>query len=561
MSLNNKLCSFSGKKVAYCDAGVIPPLLTEDYLSSLRTASETIFSHSTLNYRTKEYYIELNPLFSAFQPKSFALTSLRSFLLFYLPILVPKVEDDDNDFSPDSSDEHHIDLVGLYTMSGSRGSRRSRGSRGRVLLQGDRSGMRQLRDSESPATSDGTNLQVFTSGGRRIYRGGYTGHPPSGAGSTSRGGMGDPMGDMQGVLREHAYHQDMQALVDIEDDDYEPELGDIDGSEDGNDDDIDYHDMHDSISIDDASHASQRPFISRIGEGFASSEIHISIGRVLREHLSGPWTTYRKVPQKVVIAMFKRFKTRWNWEKDNEQYIYDGFVNMLKKRYRDIMLGLRRSSLNYASKAGHDITIDDPEVFNVIRNFPPDLVAQNVWGQMCEIWNTEDWRKKSTSAKDNRSKTDTCGKTSRHTGGSIGYDERRLRLRVKLGKEPTFLELFLDTHLNKKCKKRLWAGELNVKILEGLQFCTERVKEAYADYLQEMTKEYGLNFTQDDARVWERLHGNGGPKRVFGIGSSDLDFVVTGTTSSSYGIGRFGSSIGNRAKSKGRIGRTNEEDE
>ncbi|KAL8251444.1 hypothetical protein R6Q59_035137 [Mikania micrantha] len=269
---------------------------------------------------------------------------------------------------------------------------------------------------------------------------------------------------------------------------------------------------------------------------FASSEIHRSIGRVLREHLSGPWTTYRKVPQKVVVAMFKRFKTRWNWDKDNEQYIYEGFVNILKKRYRDIMLGLRRSSLIYASKAGHNITIDDPEVFNVIRNFPPDLVAQNIWGQICEVWNSEEWRKKSTSGKDNRSKTDGSGKTSRHTGGSIGYDERRLRLRVKLGKEPTFLELFLDTHLNKRCKKRLWARELNVKILDGLQFCTERAKEAYAEYLEEMTKEYGLNFTQDDARIWERLHGNSGPKRVFGIGSSDLSFVVTGTpSSSSYG--------------------------
>ncbi|KAL8234800.1 hypothetical protein R6Q59_020900 [Mikania micrantha] len=182
--------------------------------------------------------------------------------------------------------------------------------------------------------------------------------------------------------------------------------------------------MHDSMSIDDASHASQRPFISRIGDGFASSDIHRSIGRVLREHLSGPWTTYRKVPQKVVIAMFKRFKTRWNWDKDNEQYIYEGFVNILKKRYRDILLGLRKSSLNYALKAGHYITISDPEVFN--------------------IWNTEDWRKKSKSGKDNRNKTDRGGKTSRHTGGSIGYDERRLRL---------------------------------------------------AKYLQQMTKEYGLNFT------------------------------------------------------------------
>ncbi|KAJ0578804.1 hypothetical protein HanIR_Chr05g0251931 [Helianthus annuus] len=111
------LFGFGGKRFAYCDAGATPPLLTEDYLSSLRTASETIFRHDTLNYRTKEYYIELKPLFSAFQPKSFALTSLRSFLLFYLPILVPKVEDDDNDFLPDSSDDHHVDLVVPFKRS------------------------------------------------------------------------------------------------------------------------------------------------------------------------------------------------------------------------------------------------------------------------------------------------------------------------------------------------------------------------------------------------------------------------------------------------------------
>ncbi|XP_076922128.1 uncharacterized protein LOC143583802 [Bidens hawaiensis] len=110
------LFGFGGKRFAYCDAGPTPPLLTEDYLSSLRTASETIFRHDTLNYKTKEYFIELKPLFSAFQPRSFALTTLRSFLLFYLPILVPKVEDDD--FSlPDSSDDHHVDLVVPFKRS------------------------------------------------------------------------------------------------------------------------------------------------------------------------------------------------------------------------------------------------------------------------------------------------------------------------------------------------------------------------------------------------------------------------------------------------------------
>ncbi|XP_071696119.1 uncharacterized protein [Rutidosis leptorrhynchoides] len=71
------LFGFGGKKVAYCDAGVTPPPATVDYLTSLRTASETIFRHDTLNNVTKEYSIELKPMFSAFHPKSFALTSLR----------------------------------------------------------------------------------------------------------------------------------------------------------------------------------------------------------------------------------------------------------------------------------------------------------------------------------------------------------------------------------------------------------------------------------------------------------------------------------------------------
>ena len=61
--------SIGGRRVAYCDAAAVPPLMTEDYLTSLRTASETIlFGHDTLKseLQTKEYCIELKSLFSAF---------------------------------------------------------------------------------------------------------------------------------------------------------------------------------------------------------------------------------------------------------------------------------------------------------------------------------------------------------------------------------------------------------------------------------------------------------------------------------------------------------------
>nr|GEY08749.1 ribonuclease H-like domain-containing protein [Tanacetum cinerariifolium] len=94
-----------GRIVASCDARPTSPILNEDYLTGLRTASQTIFRHDTLNYITKEYSMGLKP---AFKMKSFALTTIKSFVLNYFHLLIPNVEDDDNDFEPD---EHHVDLV------------------------------------------------------------------------------------------------------------------------------------------------------------------------------------------------------------------------------------------------------------------------------------------------------------------------------------------------------------------------------------------------------------------------------------------------------------------
>lgn len=61
--------------------------------------------------------MELKPLFSAFELRAFTLTSLRSFLMFYLPLLEPRVEmEDDEDFLEDDQ-EHHVDLVVPFRKS------------------------------------------------------------------------------------------------------------------------------------------------------------------------------------------------------------------------------------------------------------------------------------------------------------------------------------------------------------------------------------------------------------------------------------------------------------
>ncbi|WCJ33066.1 hypothetical protein M5689_014450 [Euphorbia peplus] len=104
----------SGIPVAHCDAGAVLP---DDYISNIRKASADIFQHDSLKYTTKEYYFELKPLLSAFEMKQLAVTSLRSFLLFYLPLLEPKTDDNDDDFLEDAPEERRIDLVVPFKQS------------------------------------------------------------------------------------------------------------------------------------------------------------------------------------------------------------------------------------------------------------------------------------------------------------------------------------------------------------------------------------------------------------------------------------------------------------
>ncbi|KAM7251211.1 hypothetical protein ACFE04_023094 [Oxalis oulophora] len=97
--------------VAYCDAGAAA--ISDDYLASLRRASGSIFENDAIKYSTKEYIIQPKPWLSAFEPRTFALTSVRSLLMFYLPLLEPATnsEEDDDDFLQDTQELRRVDLV------------------------------------------------------------------------------------------------------------------------------------------------------------------------------------------------------------------------------------------------------------------------------------------------------------------------------------------------------------------------------------------------------------------------------------------------------------------
>ncbi|XP_049391237.1 uncharacterized protein LOC125855550 [Solanum stenotomum] len=106
-------------RVAFCDAGTG---FSEDYISTIQSESIINLQYDSLKHSTKQYNLELKPLFSAFMWRNLALTSLRSFLLFYLPLVEPRTnmdddDDDDDDFLKDTEEDRRVDLVTPFKKS------------------------------------------------------------------------------------------------------------------------------------------------------------------------------------------------------------------------------------------------------------------------------------------------------------------------------------------------------------------------------------------------------------------------------------------------------------
>ncbi|KAL6842090.1 hypothetical protein ACP4OV_028069 [Aristida adscensionis] len=109
---------FSAFTVAHCDAGATGGLSsTHDLIEELNNKIHYSLQNASkekFEYPTKEYPSELKPLFSAFRLKNFTMTTLRSLLLHYLPLIQPKPptdSDDDEELLQDDHDKKPVDLI------------------------------------------------------------------------------------------------------------------------------------------------------------------------------------------------------------------------------------------------------------------------------------------------------------------------------------------------------------------------------------------------------------------------------------------------------------------
>ncbi|KAJ0246141.1 Isopentenyl-diphosphate delta-isomerase [Hirschfeldia incana] len=106
-------------RVAYCDASAAAVAgIDDDYLAAIRKVSAEALQLQPSTYipTSKVYNIQPKPLFSAFEFRALAMTTVRSLLMFYLPLLEPKPaseEDDDDDFLDNAPEEgrRRVDLI------------------------------------------------------------------------------------------------------------------------------------------------------------------------------------------------------------------------------------------------------------------------------------------------------------------------------------------------------------------------------------------------------------------------------------------------------------------
>lgn len=97
-------------RVAYCDAAA-PAAIDDDYLAAIRKMSADALQFESPTYvpSSKVYNIQQKPLFSAFEFRALAMTTVRSLLMFYLPLLEPKPDDDF--LNNDAEEERRADLI------------------------------------------------------------------------------------------------------------------------------------------------------------------------------------------------------------------------------------------------------------------------------------------------------------------------------------------------------------------------------------------------------------------------------------------------------------------
>ncbi|XP_022034226.1 uncharacterized protein LOC110936192 isoform X2 [Helianthus annuus] len=225
---------------------------------------------------------------------------------------------------------------------------------------------------------------------------------------------------------------------------------------------------------------------------------------------SGPWDSWRDVPNEHRTRLFERFQ----WEERNHAPIYRCWENCIAGKFPTLLRNVRKEAKAMAKQQGKNVGDDMTDLID----FKPTWIRSEIWKQMLDHWNTPKWKAKSLRNKEIRSRA-TGGK---HTLGSQSYVTMKRKAERKLGRELTIREAYKQSHCRKGSRpldKDLSCS--NSLILdvdsegdaqeENLVWVDARAEETWVKYEGFLEEKYGKERNKHpkfDKDLWSRAEGN-----------------------------------------------------
>nr|GEX89685.1 hypothetical protein [Tanacetum cinerariifolium] len=217
--------------------------------------------------------------------------------------------------------------------------------------------------------------------------------------------------------------------------------------------------------------SSSLPKLWLVGEVFYDPAISRHAIRLFKTMFKGAYATWTKVPQ------------------DH------------RDRYSDIMRGVRKAAMKVTR------VNDNVDIGRISSNYPIWIGVAD-WQPTVNVWDTDEWRLKSKTAKENRAKS----QSGKHTAGSRSFLHTKIAMEKKKGRKVKLVELHTAVHT----KKRTKPGEPESK--------KNQENEGYTEI-----DENGSKSPPDDFKVWKDV-GTSNRGHVLGAGfMTDPAFVLMGT--------------------------------
>ncbi|KAJ0880966.1 putative transposase, Ptta/En/Spm, plant [Helianthus annuus] len=235
---------------------------------------------------------------------------------------------------------------------------------------------------------------------------------------------------------------------------------------------------------------------------------------------SGPWESWRHVPNEHKTRLFERFQ----WEDKWNARIHRCWEKCIAGKFPNLLRNVRNDAKATAKEKGKNVGEDMTDLID----FKPAWIRSEIWKQMLDHWNTPKWKAKSLRNKEIRGRA-TGGK---HTLGSQSYASMKRKAAKILGRELSVHEAWKQSRCRKgsrpldkdlSCSSSLLLdvdSEGNTQE-ENIVWVDDRAEETWVKYDGFLVEKYGkerIKHPKFDEDLWSRAAGMNKGK-VYGLGN------------------------------------------